>query len=203
MPVSLTTKRRVTSSSDSSTFSIWSRTSPRSVNLTALPSRLRSTWRRRPGSPRNRLGSSAGSEQTSSRSLLRTCSANKSSVLSTISRRWKSRVSNVKRPDSIFEKSRISLTMLISDSALARMVSPKSRCSGVRFESSKRPVMPIMPFMGVRISWLMLARNSLLARLAVSAASLALTNSPSARLRAVMSVQAPTNLMTLLPRSSS
>ncbi len=33
--------------------------------------------------------------------------------------------------------------------------------------------MPITPFMGVRISWLMLARNSLLARLAASAFSLA------------------------------
>ena len=34
----------------------------------------------------------------------------------------------------------------------------------------------MMPFMGVRISWLMLARNSLLARLAASAASLACAN---------------------------
>ena len=34
-------------------------------------------------------------------------------------------------------------------------------------------VMPITPFIGVRISWLMLARNSLLARLADSAATLA------------------------------
>ena len=33
--------------------------------------------------------------------------------------------------------------------------------------------MPMTPFIGVRISWLMLARNSLLARLAASAASLA------------------------------
>ena len=38
-------------------------------------------------------------------------------------------------------------------------------------------VMPMMPFMGVRISWLMLARNSLLARLAASAASLAARSS--------------------------
>ena len=34
-------------------------------------------------------------------------------------------------------------------------------------------VMPMMPFMGVRISWLMFARKSLLARLAVTAASFA------------------------------
>ena len=36
--------------------------------------------------------------------------------------------------------------------------------------------MPMMPFMGVRISWLMLARNSLLTRLASSAFSLALVS---------------------------
>ena len=48
-----------------------------------------------------------------------------------------------------------------------------------------------MPFMGVRISWLMLARNSLLARLAASAVALALRNSSSACLRSVMSSVMP------------
>ena len=43
---------------------------------------------------------------------------------------------------------------------------------GVRFVSSASSVIPRMPFIGVRISWLMFARNSLLARLAASAASL-------------------------------
>ena len=33
--------------------------------------------------------------------------------------------------------------------------------------------MPMIPFMGVRISWLIVARNSLFARLACSANSLA------------------------------
>ena len=51
--------------------------------------------------------------------------------------------------------------------------------------------MPMMPFIGVRISWLMLARNSLLARLAASAASLARRSSSSARLRSVMSRMMP------------
>ena len=37
--------------------------------------------------------------------------------------------------------------------------------------------MPMMPFRGVRISWLMLARNSDLARLEASAACLAATRS--------------------------
>ena len=47
--------------------------------------------------------------------------------------------------------------------------------------------MPMMPFMGVRISWLMLARNSLLARLAASASSLACFSCASASFRSLMS----------------
>jgi hypothetical protein len=42
-----------------------------------------------------------------------------------------------------------------------------------------RSVAAMTPFMGVRISWLILARNSLLARVAVSAISLACLSSPS------------------------
>ena len=51
--------------------------------------------------------------------------------------------------------------------------------------------MPMTPFMGVRISWDMFARNWLLARLASSAASLALRISSSARLRSVTSTMNP------------
>ena len=47
--------------------------------------------------------------------------------------------------------------------------------------------MPMMPFIGVRISWLMLARNWLLARLAASAASRARSRTNSAFLRSVRS----------------
>ena len=50
-------------------------------------------------------------------------------------------------------------------------ISRYSRCSESACVSRASSVMPMMPFMGVRISWLMLARNSLLARLAASAAS--------------------------------
>ena len=52
--------------------------------------------------------------------------------------------------------------------------------------------MPITPFIGVRISWLMVARNSLLARLAASAASRACRSSSSARLCTVMSLYVDT-----------
>ena len=51
MPVSVTEKRSVTADALSSRRSTDSVTRPCSVNLTALPPRLSSTWRRRPGSP--------------------------------------------------------------------------------------------------------------------------------------------------------
>lgn len=52
-----------------------------------------------------------------------------------------------------------------------------SHCSSFRGVASRSSSMPSMPFMGVRISWLMVARKSLLARLARSASSLALARS--------------------------
>jgi len=62
--------------------------------------------------------------------------------------------------------------MIVSSaSPLSRMVLAKSRWSSVSAVSSSRPLMPITAFIGVRVSWLMVARNALLASLAVSAAA--------------------------------
>ena len=55
MPVSLTAKWRQTSSSVRDRTSTRSTTSPRSVNLMALPTRLTTTWQRRWGSPDERV----------------------------------------------------------------------------------------------------------------------------------------------------
>ena len=77
--------------------------------------------------------------------------------------------------------------MASSDSPLVRSVSTKSRCVGVSSVSSSRPVMPMTPFIGVRISWLMLARNSDLVRLPASAISLASSRRFSYSRRSVMS----------------
>ena len=48
---------------------------------------------------------------------------------------------------------------------------------GVSSVSSRRPVMPITAFIGVRISWLMVARNALFACAAASASSRARSSS--------------------------
>ena len=64
--------------------------------------------------------------------------------------------------------------MIVSSaSPESRMVPAKSRCSALSGVSSSRPLMPITAFIGVRISWLIVARNALLASLAVSAAACA------------------------------
>ena len=67
----------------------------------------------------------------------------------------------------------MSLMISSSVSPLARMVRAKSRWSSDIGVSSSSVVMPITALSGVRISWLMLARNRLLARAAVSASDLA------------------------------
>ena len=63
-------------------------------------------------------------------------------------------------PASILEKSKISLIIDSNDSALDFTVSVKSFCSADNEVSNNKPVMPITPFIGVRISWLILAKNS-------------------------------------------
>ena len=68
-----------------------------------------------------------------------------------------------------------------SDSAASLSVTTYSRCSGARGVSSSSSAIPITAFIGVRISWLMLARKSLLARLAATAASRASFSSSAIR----------------------
>ncbi len=62
----------------------------------------------------------------------------------------------------------------------SRTVSAYFFCSSVRGVPSRSSVIPITPFMGVRISWLMFARKALLARFAASASSLAARSRPRA-----------------------
>ncbi len=52
-------------------------------------------------------------------------------------------------------------------------ISRYCRCSVVGSRSMSSSLMPMIQFMGVRISWLMLARNSLLARLLAWASRMA------------------------------
>jgi len=71
---------------------------------------------------------------------------------STHAARSKGARSSSSRPDSIFEKSRMSLMMVNRCSPLLRIVSAISRCWRSSRVSVRRPDMPMMAFIGVRIS---------------------------------------------------
>ena len=192
MPVSKTEKRMGMNPSADWRRCARTLTSPSFVNLMALPARLIRIWRKRVGSPRRTSGTSPCKAQVTSNFFCWARTARGSNALSMQSSREKGTLSRSSRPASIFEKSRMSLMIPSKDSADDRTISRYSRCSGLSSVSSASSVMPRIPFMGVRISWLMLARNSLLARLAASAACLASTRRCSAARCLVMSSITPT-----------
>ncbi len=175
IPVSRTPTARVrpgSASSDSGAVRVrrtQTTTRPRSVNLKALEIRFIRTWRRRNGSPIRPSGTDGWTSITISTGRSEFRSPNISQVSPTISRREKGISSMSRRPASILEKSRMSLMRWSRDRPEVWMISRYSRCRGCGSAPRASSQAPMIPFMGVRISWLMLARNSLLDRLAASA----------------------------------
>ena len=164
-----------------------SRTSPWSVNLTALSSRFSSTWRSRRSSMCSAAGKSDAKSQVRRRSFF--CSAltriSPAMVCRNLSKsRSQGAISNL--PASIFARSRMSLIKVSRCSPLWRIAEMPVSCRSVSVLSSCRIcAKPRMPFSGVRRSWLMLARNALLAWFAISAFSLAWRSASSAWLRPI------------------
>ena len=74
---------------------------------------------------------------------------------------------------SIFVKSKMSSMILRSERPERLAVTMNRCCFSVRDVWPSNSNIPRTPFMGVRISWLIVARNRLLARFAAWAASLA------------------------------
>ena len=105
--------------------------------------------------------------------------------------------SRVSLPASILDRSRMSLMTWSSCSPAVLIVPSCPACFRVTPSRRIRCAMPRMAFMGVRISWLMLARNTDFARLACSAASFASAACCWVILRWVMSTQEP-----MKPRNS-
>ncbi len=93
--------------------------------------------------------------------------------------------------DSIFEKSSTSFIIASSASPLLWIMVVYSFCSWFSGVCESSEVTPITPFIGVRISWLIVARKELLAWLARSAsfldASASLLAASAASLRAIIS----------------
>ena len=153
-------------------------TSPRSVNLTALPTRFSEHLAQPLGVADDASGTSGGDARRAapgpSRARAQPSSCERLADAARAGRTAAALSSSL--PASIFEKSRMSLMTRSSASADAWTISRYSRCSRSCGVSSSSSVMPRTPFIGVRISWLMLARNSLFARLAASATSFAATS---------------------------
>ena len=97
--------------------------------------------------------------------------ANVRTSSSTQSSNWNSLSCSSSRPDSIREKSSTSLMTTSRLSAELRAIARHSVWVGSRGVCMTRSSIPMTPFIGVLISWLICARNWLLARLASSAAS--------------------------------
>jgi hypothetical protein len=146
------------------------------VNFIAFPTRFNSTCRIRVLSPSTTAGTFGSTRQISSNPASAARSANNSTLAPTHPRISTGTRSTSSRRLSIREKSRMSLMISSSDSPAVRTVSRYSRCSASTSVSSSSAVSPITAFIGVRISWLMLARNSPLACAAPSAASFASRN---------------------------
>ena len=188
MPESLTCAWRITPVSLRCATRTSTRTSPSAVNLIALPTRLISTCLRRPGSPTRPSGTSGSTDEVISRPFSCARGPRDLSASPRPGRRANSICSSTSRRASILEKSSRSLITWRSAPAEDLTRLRYSRCSALSSVPSASSDRPMMAFIGVRISWLMLARNSLLARLAASAASRARRASSSARLRTVTSV---------------
>ena len=177
IPVSVTEKCSTTSAPSPFSTPACNTTSPRSVNLMAFPTRFTMIRPSRLGSPTRSSGMSGGKCEANSRPFSCARTANTFIVSATVSRNLNSTRSNSSFRASTFEKSRMSLIKSRSDAAEVFTVVRYSRCSAVNLVSKANSVMPTMAFIGVRISWLMFARNSLLARVASSAFFLAISSS--------------------------
>ena len=94
-------------------------------------------------------------------------------------------------PASIFEKSRMSSMMRRRAWPDSRTIARLAACSSSRRVSERSSSIASTPFMGVRISWLMVARKWLFASFAASASSIARRSPPSISFWVVMSAQWP------------
>ena len=193
MPVSVTVNFRRTRRSPLSSCTTSSRTDPVRVNLTALATRLVSTWRRWSLSPRMRPGTSGATRDSYDRPFARAVGRSIRSTSAITSHRTNSSWESLSLPASMAEMSSTSST---SDSRLwvdARMVARYSRCSLSRRVVASSSATPARPLSGVRNSWLMLARKRLLASFARSASWVARVSARSSPDRYSGTATSPTS----------
>ena len=147
-------------------------TEPCWVNLSPLPRRLRRTWRRRPGSPVKAGGDVPVpiGEEGDGLAVAGLGEEGDDALDEGFELEILLQESHATGLD-LGEVEGMSLMMVRRACPLRPMVSASSRCRVSRRDCWSSSVMPRIPFIGVRISWLIVARNSLFARFAASAAS--------------------------------
>ena len=173
---------------------------PASVNLSALLIRFPRICRSRTPSSRAAFGSAASSTTVNS-SFFFAANGDHSARSSAANASRPTGASwSTSRPASSFERSsRSSMSVSIS-APLERMVWAISRSSSPSGRISSASVMPSTPFIGVRISWPMLAKKALLVRSASRRHSSERSRSrPRACTNAMHDTRAATKLNTWLP----
>ena len=166
IPIPLSSTRQVSQPSCQSTASL---TNPSWVNFTALLSRLCSTWeslRRSPIAISGTWGDITVNQRSPFWAARGRCVSSRSLISGP---RAKGAGSQTSRPALIFDQSRASFSRLVSwPAAACRLRKIGSWCGAGRLRSSTCS-MPVTALSGVRISWLITARKSSLAREASSA----------------------------------
>jgi len=153
IPVSFMVNRSFMVSSDSSRESTRTNTSPLCVNFRAFPVRFTMTCLSRPGSPTTLSGMPGGKNEINSNPFFWAFMAKVPDRSSIRNLKLKGMLSNSSLPASIFEKSRILLMMSSSELTSLLMVTTRFRWSSLSLtSSSKNSTIPIIPFIGVRIS---------------------------------------------------
>ena len=173
MPVSLTAICSSKPPSGAAVPSARSETTlPRSVNLTELVSRFRRIWRRRLTSP---MITGRGRRRRPRAVISRPFSPASERISATAPSMHSRRLNgdrlelhpaglDLREVEDVVDDREQRLARSADDRRLPRAARRRGRCR------SSRPLIPITAFIGVRISWLIAARNVLLAALAASAA---------------------------------
>ena len=148
-------------------------TKPSVVNFVALPTRLSKTCLTRCESVSTQSSTPSSIVSDRCKPFASAFDANSAMTEFAIACREAGAYDSVSLPASILEWSRTSLRIAMSDDPDEAAVLTRPRWCRSRTECRSRSRAPRTPFIGVRISWLMVARNCDLAWLAASAASLA------------------------------
>ena len=152
MPVSETVNRNAVGTEESASGTTRRDTSPDSVNLIALPSKLSSTCRSRVGSPTRSAGTFGAISHTRASPFSRARPATISVTFSRWSFNEKPVRSNSSCEASTLERSRMSLMRFSRLSPARRKICTYLSCSGSRGVFASRSAMPMIAFIGVRIS---------------------------------------------------